>query len=244
MKRIRRQDALPKFADAEARRRRKYPHTIELPGTGASLQYRMSKPYSVGRFADDSSMGLVQKTELFAWLVLGRRRIGAFELNEFDPNCCGSNEDFMIVMDIDEAYEATLSAALCEQFDNLIGEVTLAGPILDFRRAWIMPRFANGELFRLAARTLVEKVSPHYSIMVIKAFPLEYEGEVSEGSDLEIAYERRARAMMRYYQRIFAVRPFDGEYGDDGWLWRGGVNNLEEEIERNSSTRTRPSPPE
>ena len=208
----------------------------------------MSKPYSVGEFADDSSMGLVQKTELFAWLVLGRRRIGAFELNEFDPNCCGSNEDFMIVMDIDEAYEATLSAALCEQFDNLIGEVTLAGPILDFRRAWIMPRFANGELFRLAARTLVEKVSPHYSIMVIKAFPLEYEGEVSEGSDLEIAFQGRARAMMRYYQRIFAVRPFDGEYGDDGWLWRGGrncgVNNLEEEIERNSSTRTRPSPPE
>jgi hypothetical protein len=87
-------------------------------------------------------------------------------------------------MDIDEAYEATLSGALCGQFDDLIGEVTFAGPILDFRRAWIMPRFANGELFRLAARTLVEKVSPRYSIMAITAFPLEYEGEVSEGSDL------------------------------------------------------------
>jgi hypothetical protein len=27
---------------------------------------------------------------------------------------------------------------------------------------------------------------------------------------------------MRYYQRIFCVRPFDGEYADDGWLWREG----------------------
>jgi hypothetical protein len=44
----------------------------------------MSKPYSVGEFADGT--GFVQKTELFAWLVLGRRRIGAFELNEFDLN--------------------------------------------------------------------------------------------------------------------------------------------------------------
>lgn len=222
MKRIRRQDALPKFADSEARRRRKYPHTIELPGTGTSLRYRMSKPYSVGEFADDSFGGFVQKTELFAWLVLGRRRIGAFELNEFDASGCGSNQDFIIVMDIDEEYEATLSGALCRQFDNLIGEVTAAGPILDFRRAWMMPRFANGDLFRLAARTLVEKVSPHYSIMVMKAFPLEYEGEVQEGSDLAIAFKRRARAMMRYYQRIFGARPFDGEYGEDGWLWREG----------------------
>jgi hypothetical protein len=143
-----------------------------------------------------AARALFRRRNFSPGLVLGRRRIGAFELNEFDPNGCGSNEDFIIVMDIDEAYEATLSGALCGQFDDLIGEVTFAGPILDFRRAWIMPRFANGELFRLAARTLVEKVSPRYSIMAITAFPLEYEGEVSEGSDLEIAFKRRARAML------------------------------------------------
>jgi hypothetical protein len=55
--------------------------------------------------------------------------------------------------------------------------------------------------------------------MVMKAFALEYEGEVLEGSFLEIAFKRRARAMKRYYQRIFGVRPFDGDYG---WLWREG----------------------
>ncbi|HSR82385.1 MAG TPA: hypothetical protein VLL28_16555, partial [Hyphomicrobiaceae bacterium] len=108
MKRIRRQDALPKFADPEARRRRKYPHTIELPGTGTSLRYRMSGPYSVGEFADDSYKGCVLKTEIFAWLVLGRRRIGAFQLKKFDPNGSGSNEDFMTVMEIDEEYVAAL----------------------------------------------------------------------------------------------------------------------------------------
>jgi hypothetical protein len=222
VKRIRRQDALPKFARSEAQRRRKYPYTIELPGTGTSLRCQMRRPYSVGEFDDPSCKDFVHKTEIFAWLVLGRKRIGAFQLNKFDPNGCGSNEDFMTVMDLAEAYEATLSGALCRQFANLIDEVTLAGPIVDFRRAWIMPRFANGDLFRLTSRTLVEKVSPHHSIMVMKAFPLEYEGEVLEGSELETAFKHRARAMMRYYQRIFGVRPFDGEYGDDGWLWREG----------------------
>ena len=58
--------------------------------------------------------------------------------------------------------------------------------------------------------------------MVLKAFPLEYEGNVPKGSELEIAFKRRVRAMIRYYQRIFGVRPFDGEYGDAGWLWREG----------------------
>jgi hypothetical protein len=33
-----------------------------------------------------------EKTELFAWLMLGRRRIGAFQMNEYDPNGCGSND--------------------------------------------------------------------------------------------------------------------------------------------------------
>jgi hypothetical protein len=221
MKRIRRQGALPEFAEFQAQRRGKYRHTIELPGTATSLQYRKSKPYSVGEF-DDTCRGFVQKTEFFAWLMLGGRRIGAFQLNQFDPNGCGSNLDFMMAMDIDDAFEATLAGALCDQFDNLIDEVTLAGPILEFRRAWIMPRFANGDLFRLAAHTLVEKFCPHFSILVIKAFPLEYEGEVREGSDLEFAFKRRVRAMIRYYQRIFGVHLFDGAYGDDGWLWRAG----------------------
>jgi hypothetical protein len=182
----------------------------------------MSKPYSVGEFADDAYRGFVLKTELFAWLMLGRRRIGAFELNKFDPNGCASNEDFMMVMDMDDEYEATLSGALCGQFDNLIDEVTFFGPILEFRRAWIMPRFASGVLFPLATRTLVEKISPHSSIVVMKAFPLEYEGGVPGDSDLKIASKRRVRAMIRYYRRIFGVRPFGAEYGDEGWLWREG----------------------
>lgn len=222
MNRIRRRDALPEFAEPDARRRRKYPHTIELRGTDTSLCYWMSKRHSVGGFVDDDYKDCVQKTELFAWLMLGRRRIGAFELNQYDPNGCASNEEFMMVMDIDEEYEATLSVALCKQFDNLIDEVTPVGPILDFRRAWIMPRFAHGDLFPLATRALVEKFSPGHSIMVLKAFPLEYEGNAPRGSDLEIAFKRRVRAMIRYYQRIFGVRPFDGELGDAGWLWREG----------------------
>jgi hypothetical protein len=90
-----------------------------------------------------------------------------------------------MVMDVDEEFEARLSGALCAQFDNLIDEITLAGPILEFRSAWIVPRFANGDLFRLAAHTLIEKFSPHYSILVMKAFPLEYEDEVPKGSDRE-----------------------------------------------------------
>jgi hypothetical protein len=182
------------------------------------LKCRISKPYSVGE--EGGYADAVLKRSCFAWLVLGRQRIGAFELNEYDLNGCGTNAQVQQVMDVDEEFEAKLAAAVCHQWKRLLYEVTPDGPILDFRCAWITPRLSDGNLFEDAARSLISVFSPAHSVLIMKAFPLEYEGEVPEGSDLRQALDRRRRAMIRYYRKIFNVRPFRGKYGNEGWLWR------------------------
>src|SRR5512138_726870 len=98
--RIRRTAELPFFAKHEMRRRAKYPHTRLIKGTQAIVKYRVSRPYSVGDYAD-----AVIKTEVFAWISIGGHRIGALALNAFDPNGCSDNDDFWNVMDADDGDE-------------------------------------------------------------------------------------------------------------------------------------------
>jgi len=123
-------------------------------------------------------------------------------------------------LDINEEFEAEMAAAICHQWKRLLNDVTPDGPILDFRCAWITPKLSDGNLFGDAACTLMSNFNPVNSVLIMKAFPLEYEGEVPEGSDLKQALDRCMRAMIRHYRKIFDVRPFRGKYGKEGWLWR------------------------
>lgn len=159
--------------------------------------------------------------------------IGAFQLNEYDPNGCSDNGEFMLVIDAWEQFEADMSVVLCDEWDDLVLDVTHAGPILDFRNAWIAPEHSRGELFPTASKSLIDKCCPLHSILVMKAYPLEYAGQVPDRSPLRKAVARRQKAMIRYYRRVFGVRPFQHRHGKDGWLWRANP----------SQTRTRrPSP--
>jgi hypothetical protein len=57
--------------------------------------------------------------------------------------------------------------------------------------------------------------SQQTSIIVLKAFPLAYEGEVTDSNNA--AFERRQRALIRHYQRRLSAQEFDG--GTPGWMW-------------------------
>jgi hypothetical protein len=216
--RIRRTAALPSFASDEVSRRARYPRELTLPGSDAVLRYRVSR-----QRADEDYGDCLLRRELFAWLTIQDSRIGAFELNEYDPNGCAGNDQFMMVMDACEQFEADMSRVLCDEWHDLILDVTHAGPILDFRNAWITPERAHANIFATASRALIDEFSPHHSILVMKAFPLEYTGEVPDRSPLRKAVAQRQKAMIRHYRRIFGVRPFRGKHGKEGWLWRANV---------------------
>jgi hypothetical protein len=56
---------------------------------------------------------------------------------------------------------------------------------------------------------------PRASVIVMKAFPLEYEGKIN--NDNVVAFESRQAAMMRHYSYRMGAKPFDG--GEPGWMW-------------------------
>lgn len=62
-----------------------------------------------------------------------------------------------------------------------------------------------------------------HAILVLKAFPLEYEGYSvrgeEDGVDYEVAFRRRRRALMRMFARS-GFEQFPGDAGQDGWMLR------------------------
>lgn len=214
--RIRRSGEPPRFVAAEKIRHASYRHTLPLRSgdAEASLRYRFSRWRSI---AEDER---VRKRELFAWIHVGRRRVGALELHEFEPSGCFDNEDVFEVMDCEDAFESRLAEVLCSVFDDLCFDVAPHGSILDFRHAWIAPAPAHQGLFAKAATTIVDTAFPDHALLVMKVYPLEYEGKVPDGAPVQAGLAARQRAMARHYGQIFGVRPLPDPHGQEGWLWR------------------------
>jgi hypothetical protein len=109
--------------------------------------------------------------------------------------------------------------SLCQAWSPFCNEVTAYGNLVDFRMAWADPSSPPG-LWAAAAEELIGREIPSYSLLAMKAFPLEYEGRSPEGSAARAGLLSRQRAMIRYYRRLFGVQKFPGRSGDEGWLYR------------------------
>lgn len=62
-----------------------------------------------------------------------------------------------------------------------------------------------------------------HAILVLKAFPLEYEGycsrEGKDGVDYDVAFRRRQKALFRVFDQE-GFEPFPGASGQVGWMLR------------------------
>lgn len=222
MKSIRRTSALPDFASYEASTKRKYPRSLRVGDGPDVLRYRLSRPWPVGDIEDG-----ILRVEFFGWLVRNRRRVGAFELSSYEVIGCGNNSDFWEIMDCDALQESQLATVLCDCWRDVVFSIGIQGPILHFASAWIRPDLADGSQFAQIANAILDGPFAGRSILVLKGYPIEYAGEVPDGSELLPALQRRQSAMRRYYRQVFDVAPLPGKHGDDGWLWRANSPHVE-----------------
>ena len=130
------------------------------------------------------------------------------------------NDDVLYLMDAEEDIESKIAQTLCSSFDNLACDVMPYGSILDFRHAWIKPRPAQRGLLAKAATTIIDAAFPDHALLIVKAHPLEYEGQMPDDAPIETGLASRQRAMVRHYHRIFGVEPLPCPHGQEGWLWR------------------------
>jgi hypothetical protein len=223
--RIRRMGEIPSFVRDEVGVSRAYRHRLEFSFKGhkAHLRYRRSRWSRLE--------GEVPNRMFFCWIALKRRRVAALQLFEFEPAPWLSNDDFLFSMDVLSDIDSALAEALCSAWDRFCDQVTgYYGNLVDFRMAWADPACRAG-LWAAAAKELIAHELPDYSLLTMKAYPLEYEGRVPAGSAAQTGLEFRQLAMIRYYQRLFGVQKFPGQAGNEGWLYR--INPTKEDaIER------------
>ena len=103
-----------------------------------------------------------------------------------------------------------------QQHWDELWEVTDYGTVLEFERAWMNRRWADAELFGAASKALLGRVS-HRAILVLKAYPLEYESRVTDAN--ADAQRRRQLALMRLYRSVLGVDRFPGSAGNRGWMF-------------------------
>lgn len=67
-------------------------------------------------------------------------------------------------------------------------------------------------------RALHREFSKRAALMLLKAFPLEYEGAVTDNN--RRAFQKRLAAMARLYQFRLGALTLPNRWGDEGWMWR------------------------
>ena len=97
-----------------------------------------------------------------------------------------------------------------------LDDVIAYGSILELDRAWISPLHSGDDRFSRALKALMQTFSG-WSILVLKAFPIEYGGLVDPAN--QAAFRLRSRALMRHYSRILGVAAFPGDAGRNGWMF-------------------------
>lgn len=170
--------------------------------------------------ADPDHPGIHQR-ETKAKLFVDGYHAGSFKLTELRLEPLIDSWRFFEWAD-EASSELAELAELVSGHWNEVSDVSDQGTILELTRAWMKPAYSNGRRFGWAANALVA-LSTEWGLLVLKAFPLEYERHT--GHQYKEARSRRRQAMMRHYRSKLDVFPFPGSAGVDGWMYavRRGV---------------------
>jgi hypothetical protein len=188
------------------------------------LEVFESEPGLIGDLRSVDELGeeddFVSRREVFAFVKDGERRIGAVQALEYQTSFAIDQELFLELMDRDCGGDAELSSTLVCLWDDFIADVADLGPIIELRAAHIEAGTTKPGLLRSVVESALKRLSDFYSIVVTKAFPMEYENRRDRGLAFQQCFERRRSAMQRYYKQVFGVIPVASSGPDAGWMWR------------------------
>jgi hypothetical protein len=98
----------------------------------------------------------------------------------------------------------------------------LYGTLVRFERLAVRSTRRSPDVWLLISDVIAREFAQRGSILMLKAFPLEYEGRATAGRPAaeRKRFRRRAMAMRRYYTWRLGMRVVPGPYGKEGWMWR------------------------
>ncbi|RIJ26128.1 hypothetical protein D1224_00470 [Henriciella barbarensis] len=220
---MRRQTKVPSPFRAEDHARAARLPTIQL-GPDLRIEYSLSAPEPVGLYDVplDELMSVIRRQVCDAWIFLGSDIVGGVQLMRYSIPAFMDAEEVLYVMDMDEQEESDLACALEAEFGDIGEEVGAYGDIVEIRRVWMKPISSLAGRSSDAVNSLVGAFCPDFALIVLKAFPLEYEHAFNspDESFADLAFNRRRAAMMRLYTKTYSVQPMQGSHGEQGWMYR------------------------
>lgn len=96
------------------------------------------------------------------------------------------------------------------------------GTVVRFERLAISLCTRSSEVWTLIAQVITREFSRRGSLLLLKAFPLEFENRLTAATPAATRsrFDARLRAMQRHYSRRLGVRSLPGQFGNEGWMWR------------------------
>jgi hypothetical protein len=204
------------------------PHTLSHPIVGYEVRFGRTGWKILEEWSEEGEvLDRLRERQTNARIWLRDRLIGKILLREYDvPSIF--NSWFWDAMDghSHSAYE--LAEVVLSAWPDFTYDVAGYGSVLEINRVWIEPRHGRSGVWIPVVKELLSRVRRRTAIIVAKAYPLEYEGKLPSDAPERAAFERRRRAMFRFYGRHLGLHPLPGRSGEDGWIWRPrtGLENI------------------
>jgi hypothetical protein len=208
--RIRRPDALPHDWPSKPRRA---PRVLSVNTQGEALLVRCWQSRWAAFEVGD---GAVKRRNTLAEIVSDGDVVGGFQLCDFHADTFTSSALFLEALDSGSQATFAVGETICAHWEY-VEDLTGYGDILELHRAWVAPARSKPGRLAKAISTVVGTLHPAHAIMILKAFPLEYEGTVTAAN--ELAFKRRQAALMRYYAASLGMHVFAQATGRDGWMY-------------------------
>jgi hypothetical protein len=209
VKRIRRHDHDPVFPNGISKAYRVLP--VAIDAEHLEVRYHRTGWRRLGY-----EMNGIKRRHTVALIFTDGQHVGSLDAYEFRVAAFTSSNEFLEKMDGHSQATYDIANVICANWED-VSEISDYGDIVELNRVWMSAPFSKRGRFSAAANTLIGHLFKGRSLLILKAFPLEYEGEVTDEN--AASFLRRQKAMKRHYQRIFDVSAFPGTDGEGGWMY-------------------------
>lgn len=188
-------------------------HSVSIAHEHGSLSVRY-KRNRWGLVCPDD--GKVRSRDTCGLICLEGEHVGSFMITEFRGPLFVAREEFLEEMDSHSQANAELAMALLTHWEEP-ADFFHNGEIVELRRLWIKPQASGRGRLRAVLRRVLSELYHQRSLLILKAFPLEFEGDVHDTN--RPAFQSRQQAMMRHYSHLLGVSTLPGSGGEAGWMY-------------------------
>jgi hypothetical protein len=182
---------------------------IDQSGSGGFVAYCDTRRWWWVNELEDG----VKSRTTYVWMFVNDELAGVLNIREYRVSWI-TNGLLWSLMDSESQEAVDMAEILIRCWRNVWEDLASEGPIVLLSQLWVAQKHARDSRWNGILQHLLATRFKRRCLMVLKAFPLEYEAKGKQPG-----FRLRHRALIRLYRRVLGVEPFPGKPGQDGWLY-------------------------